>query len=346
MRLKNKDIAEALGISTTAVSLALNNRPGVSEVTRRKVLELLNDSTMEAMQNLKDETGSQVRSVLLNVHKKHGRIITDKPFFSDVVEAAQQEFLRQGYNMILSHYVPEQNLPQYIQYLKGLPVAGMILMATEMDEEDLAHYKEMNIPLVLMDSVFDLEDIDSVALDNETDLFRAVHFAVKMGHRRIGYFRSDVTINNFTHRMDGFLKGLRHFGLEKEDHPIVTLPCDVQGAYREMSAFLDHLPPDFQMPTIFLSDLDYIALGAMSALKDHGYRIPEDISLIGYDDVSTASVSSPPLTTLRVSQTEMGRIAANVLLSRLNRNPGRPFTLRISSEFMIRGSVKVLGNSD
>ena len=339
MRLKNKDIAEVLGISTTAVSLALNNRPGVSEATRRKVLELLNDSTMEAMQNLNDESNGQVRSILLNIHKKHGQIITEKPFFSDVVEATQQELLRQGYNMILSHYVPEQSLPQYIQYIKGLPIMGMILMATEMDEEDLAYYKEINVPVVLMDSIFDLEDLDTVALDNETDLFRAVHYAVQMGHHRIGYLKSSVTINNFTHRMDGFLKGVRHFDLEKEDHPIITLPCDVQGAYREMSSFLDHLPQDFQMPTIFLSDLDYIALGAMTALKDHGYRIPEDISIIGYDDVSTAAVSSPPLTTLRVSQNEIGRIAANVLLNRLARNSGRPFTLRIPSELMIRGSV-------
>lgn len=342
MRLKNKDIAEALGISTTAVSLALNNRPGVSEVTRRKVLELVSDSTMEAMLNLNDEAGSPARSVLLNVHKKHGHIITDKPFFSDVVEAAQQELLRQGYNMILSHYVPEQNLPQYIQYIKGLPISGMILMATEMDTEDLAYYKEVDVPIMLMDSVFDLEDTDSVSLDNEADLFRAVHYAVQMGHRRIGYLQSAIPINNFTHRMDGFMKGLRHFGLEQEDHPVITLPCDVQGAYREMSAFLDRLPPDYRMPTLFLSDLDYITFGAMSALKEHGYRIPEDVSMIGYDDVSTASVSDPPLTTLRVSHAEIGRFAAKVLLDRLGRVPGRPVTMRISSEFMIRDSVKDL----
>jgi len=345
MRLKNKDIAEALGISTTAVSLALNNRPGVSESTRRRVLELVSDSTMEAMQNLNDEISGTTKSILLNVHKKHGHIITDKPFFSDVVEAAQQELLRQGYNMILSHYVPEQSLSQYIQYIKGLPIAGMILMATEMDETDLAYYKEVNVPVVLMDSIFDLEDIDSVSLDNETDLFRAVHYAVQKGHRHIGYLQSAVTINNFIHRMDGFMKGLCHFGLENEDHPIITLPCDVQGAYNEMSAYLDQLPTDYQLPTLFLSDLDYIAFGAMSALQEHGYRIPDDVSIIGYDDVSTASVISPPLTTLRVSHAEIGRIAAKTLMDRLNQITGRPVTIRITSELIVRDSVKSMMKS-
>ena len=342
MRIKNKDIAEMLGISTTAVSLALNNRPGVSEATRRRVLELVTDSAMEAVQNLNDENGGPTRSVLLNVHKKHGYIMTDKPFFSYVVEAAQQELLRQGYNMILSHYVPEQNLTQYIQYIKGLPIAGMILMATEMDETDLAYYKEVNVPIVLMDSIFDLEDMDSVALDNETDVFRAVHYAVESGHRRIGYLQGAVTINNFTHRMDGFMKGIRHFGLEKEDHPVITLPCDVQGAYREMSAFLDSCPADYQLPTIFVSDLDYIAFGAMNALKEHGYRVPDDVSMIGYDDVSAASAVSPPLTTLRVSHAENGRIAVKTLMDRLNQITGRPVSIRISSELIVRESVKNL----
>lgn len=342
MRLKNKDIAKALGISTTAVSLALNNRPGVSEATRRKVLELVNDSTIIAIQNLKDVISGATKSVLLNIHKKHGHIITDKPFFTDVVEAAQQELLRQGYNLILSHYVPEQSLPQHIQYIKGLSITGMILMATEMDKVDLAYYKEVSVPIMLMDSVFDLENMDSVSLDNETDIFRAVHYAVQMGHCRIGYLKSAVPINNFMHRMDGFMKGVRHFGLEKEEHPIITLPCNVQEAYHEMSMFLDQLPADFQMPTIFLSDLDYITLGAMNALKEHGYRIPEDVSMIGYDDVSTASVSSPPLTTLRVSHADIGKIAANILLSRLNQNSHHPITIRISSELIIRDSVKDL----
>lgn len=340
MRLKNKDIAEALGISTTAVSLALNNRPGVSESTRRRVLELVSDSTQEAIQTLIEDPGTNRHSILLNVHKKHGHIITDKPFFSDVVEAAQQELLRQGYNMILSHYLPEQGLAQYIQYIKGLPIAGIILMATEMEEEDLAAYKELDVPIMLMDSVFDLEDMDFVSLNNETDQFRAFQYGVSLGHKRIGYLKSSVHINNFDHRLDGFQKGINRFGLENESHPIIELPCDVQGAYREMSTFLDRLPTDFVMPTLFLSDLDYIALGAMSALKEHGYRIPEDISIIGYDDVSTSAISEPPLTTLRVNHSDIGRIAAKVLLDRLERLSSRPLTMQISSELIIRESVK------
>ncbi len=342
MRLKNKDIAEQLGISTTAVSLALNGRPGVSEATRRKVLELINDSTSEAIQTLNEETESAPRSILMSVHKKHGVIINDKPFFSDIVEAAQQELLKQNYNMILSHYVPNQNLAQYIQYIKGLPISGIIVMATEIDEEDLSYYKKLDIPMMLLDGTFDLENIDSVALDNQTAIFRAFDYAVKMGHRKIGYLKGATFINNFGHHMDGFRKGINAYHLEDEIHPVITLPCDVQGAYREMNKFLDNLPKGFEMPTVFLADLDYIALGAMSALKEHGYKIPDDISMIGYDDVATSAVSEPPLTTTRVNHSDIGKFAAMILMKRIAEPYSCNITMQISSELIIRESVKQL----
>ena len=347
MRLKNKEIAETLGLSTTAVSLALNNRPGVSEATRRRVLELVNDFTQEAMQALNeqalnDESAQANRSVLLNVHRKNSRIINDKPFFSDIIEAAQQELLRQGYSMILSHYVPEQSLTQYIQYIQGLPIAGVILMATELDEADLSYYKQLGLPMVLMDGSFDLEELDSVTLDNQISIYRAMRYAVEMGHRSIGYLKGETFINNFGHRMDGYQKALRDFHLEGSPHPVVTLPCDIQGAYQEMSAFLDHRPNDFVMPTLFVSELDYIALGAMKALQEHGCRVPEDVSVIGYDDVTASAISTPPLTTIRVNHSDIGRIAARVLVDRIINPTECHITAQVSSSFIIRESVKRL----
>ncbi len=339
MRLKNKDIAQKLGISTTAVSLALNNRPGVSETTRRQVLELVNDIASEAVQTLNEETDLPNRSILLSVHKKHGHIINDKPFFSDIIETAQQELIRLSYNMILSHYVPGQSMPQYIQYIKTLPISGIIIIATEIDKEDLSYYKQLSVPIVLMDGSFDFEEIDSVTLDNQASILRAFDYAVKMGHKNIGYLASATYITNFEYRMDGFIKGIRKYHLEDYPHPTVKLPCHVQGAYEEMNAFLDHPPKGFEMPTIFLSDLDFIALGAMNALKEHGYRIPDDVSLIGYDDVAISAISSPPLTTTRVNHMDIGRFAAKVLLDRIANPRTCNTTLHVSSELIIRNSV-------
>lgn len=340
MRLRNKDIADALGISTAAVSLAINGKPGVSEKTRKRVLEMAGGTAVNAVHQLEENLADH--SVLMSVHRKTGLIMNDKPFFSDIVEAAQQELAKEGYTMVLSHYSTDQDLSSYIQYLKSLPISGIILLATELDEDDLDAYLNLNKPIVLMDGTFDLSCVDSVSLDNQTSIMREINYAVRMGHREIGYLRSKTSINNFRHRIDGFLKGIRECHLESYPHPIIDLPCNVEGAYREMSQFLDQKPESFQMPTLFLSDLDYIALGAMNALKEHGFNIPDDISIIGYDDIATSAISDPPLTTTQVNQRNIGRFAATVLLDRIRNPHDCHVTMQISSRLIKRQSVKRL----
>ena len=101
MRIKNKDIAEKLGISTTAVSLAINNRPGVSEETRRKVMQLINQSMASNLEQVPFGNG-QNGSILLSVHKKHGHVINDKPFFANLIETIQQEAMKSSYMLNIS----------------------------------------------------------------------------------------------------------------------------------------------------------------------------------------------------------------------------------------------------
>ena len=342
MKLKNKDIAKLLGISTTAVSLAINNRPGVSEETRQKVLELLNESLQSEFSKVHEEkTGINAGLIVMCIHKKHGAIINDKPFFSELIETAQQTCMSFSYMFSIVNYVPGQDLSSYMQYIKNMEPSGLIIVATEMGSEDLEYYKSLKLPMVLIDSTFDLEDYDSVSLDNTLATYKAVSYAHSLGHKDIGYLQSNVPINNFRHRMDGFFKGLREFSLTQNNHPIIPLSPDIENARQEMSAFLDNPPENFSMPTIFLSDLDYIALGAMQALKEHGYHIPQDISIIGFDDVTASALSEPPLTTIRVNHGTIAGIAVKILVENISSNPKTYFTTsQVSSQFIERKSVK------
>ncbi len=338
-RLKNKDIAEMLGISVTAVSLAINNRPGVSEETRQKVLALIHENAGKSIQTNSGEK-KPGGSFLLSIHKKHGEVIIDKPFFSDLIETIQQEAMKRSYMLTLSHFMPGQDIQEYIDYIAGLPVNGVILMATEMSADDLAYYQKLQIPIVLLDGTFDLAEMDSVALDNQTSILRAVDYAYRLGHRDIGYLKSNVFINNFGHRFDGFLKGIREYHLEQYHHPVIELPCSIEAAYNEMKSFLDNRSDDFVMPSLFLSDLDYIALGASQALKEAGFGIPDDISVIGYDDVTACEVFEPPLTTIRVNRTDIGRLAVMRLIDKME-EPGDFYTCtQVLSDLIIRKSVK------
>lgn len=344
MRLKNKDIAEKLGISTTAVSLAINNRPGVSEETRRKVLGIINENANSNLQKVQLEEYRH-GVILLCVHKKNGEIINDKPFFMQIAGSIQEEAMKAGYVVMLANYSESTDEEQYFNYIRDIRADGVIVLATEMSVEDVSLYKKIGKPVVFLDSSFDTEQVDCVDLDNENAMLRSVAYAYRMGHRDIGYLIGKPRIWNFIHHYDGYRKGLREFHIEKYNHPEIELSCSIEGAYQDMKEFLNSRSENFRMPTLFLADLDYLAIGAMRALKEAGYNIPEDISFIGYDDVTACEIITPRLTSTRVSQATCSAVAVAMLRTRLEEEDvGKGFSVRtsVSSELIIRDSVRKL----
>lgn len=339
MKLKNKDIAKMLGISAAAVSMAINGKPGVSAETREKVFEILekNRAAEENRQEKKLEP-AQSGTILLIVHKKNGAVINNV-LFTNLFERIQQEAMKYGYMLNIMHFVPGQDIRSFVESVKRVTVDGIILMATEMHQEDLDFYKEIETPMILLDSTFDLETYDSVNFDNQTAIYRAFDYAYKMGHRNIGFLKSKTFINNFGHHLDGFYKGIRDYHLEEYNHPVIQLSTFIDEAYEEMKAFLETKPEDFQMPTLFLADLDHLALGAMKALKEYGYKIPEDVSLIGYDDISACKIAEPPLTTVGVNTDDIGRIAVDRLIHRMKEPGDYHVTITVSSKMVLRESV-------
>lgn len=340
-KIKNLEIAQALGISTAAVSLALNNKPGVSEETRKKVFKYIEEQqvSLPAACSAPQPTVLN-KSIVFCLHKSHGNIIIEKPFFSGLMEAVQIEAARNGYSTIVSHYDPGMDIDHYIRSLNNLSACGAIILATEMNAEDMKHYQQLSIPYVLLDGYFDLIPCDSVSIDNCTSIVRAFSYVYEMGHRDIGYLQSAVPIANFEHRFDGFLKARRMFHLEDSHLTVFSLPTNIDGAYREMKRILAGLPSDFKMPTCFLSDLDFIAIGVLQALTEFGYRIPEDISIVGYDDVESCLVCSPTLTTIHLHQRTIGLEGVKLLMQQLNREHNTHIDVRITSDLVIRNSVK------
>ncbi len=334
--MKNTDIARRLGISATAVSLALNNHPGVSEKTRYEVLKLKRPA---------DTAGTSSGDVctppllIFAIHRKHGLIINDKPFFSSLVSTIQQEAMLHNYSLNILHYSPGQDENKYIDNLQLPNVAGIILLATEMNEEDLLLYKNIKKPMVLLDSFFTLEQYDSVTINNEASLFQAVQYAYQLGHRNIGYLKSSISINNFRQRFDGYINALHYYHLKENNNPVFTLHCNTEQAYLDMKQILSDEFRQIPLPDIFVSDLDYIALGAIRALKEHGYKVPEDISVIGYDDIPTCEVFDPPLTTIQVNKADIGRIAVRCLIEKSTTHAQHHTYTQISTTLIPRGST-------
>lgn len=331
--MKNIDIARKLGISSTAVSLALNHHSGVSEETRQKICRLKECSSARAKKCISPPN----RSITLAIHKKHGQIMNDKPFFSELISTIQQEALRHSYNLNVLHYMQLQN-KSYLDTLQADNNSGIILLATELEPKDFSIYKGIQKPLVLLDSISESPRLSSVILNNTSSVFQAVQYAYNLGHRNIGYLKSRTYIRNFDQRYDGYRKGLGYYHLEYNCNSVFELPCSMEQAYLEMKNILTSVSA-VNMPTIFLSDLDYIALGAAKAFRESGYRIPQDISIIGYDDLPSCRIFDPPLSSVQVSQKKMGETAVRQLIQKISSPKAYTTVTEISAKLIIRSST-------
>lgn len=213
-----------------------------------------------------------------------------------------------------------------------------------MDYKDLEMYKQLPFPIVLIDSVFDLSHFDSVSLDDERSFFNAFLYAYDHGHRNIGFLKGSTPITNFRHHFDGFQRAVNYCHSQNDNHPVIELPPNINGSYDTMKYFLRHPPKEFEMPTVFLSDLDYIALGAMKALKENGYCIPDDISIIGYEDIDACLISEPALSTIQINRTNLGMIAVDRLIEKINHKESYCTETHVLSKLIIRQSFRPLAD--
>ena len=340
IRLRSKDIAEILNISPSAVSLAINGRPGVSEETRNKVNSVIEDYYNNGMlkKDLVDKTVSG--SIIFIIHKTFRGIIIPSQFFQIVTESIQTHSIKNGYNLEISYYNSSIDAKEYIESLSDDRVRGIILLATEMSPSDLDMYTTLKKPLVLLDARFDSENIDSITLNNKDAMIHAVEYAYSMGHRKIGYIKSSLLIPNYEERFKGYLEGLAKVGLEYDEAYVFRVHCSMEGAEHDFKSILDESKPE--LPSVLIADLDYMAIGVMGVLKERGYRIPDDVSLIGFDDISSCRQIEPKLTTLRVDRTHIGALAVNRLIDKINGENAYYVNIEIGTKLIKRESVKRL----
>ena len=171
----------------------------------------------------------------------------------------------------------------------------------------------------------------------------ATEYLLRKGHKKIGYLRGGFRIKAFRSRAVGYATALNKAGISPEKKYMVTLSTTINGAYEDMKAYLETGP---QLPTAYFADNDMVALGAIRALQEKGYQVPEDISVVGFDDLPFCEIANPPLTTLRVPKQEMGRVAVKRILEVINGTDKIKTKTQVCTIFVERDSVRDLKNRD
>ncbi len=332
---KNKvsDIAKAVGVSPGTVSNALNNRKGVSEHKRNEILEMAKQMGYERSFTKKEEKTIKFIQV-----KRHGEVVGDTYFFTEVMHGIEKECRNHGYNLLMANInLTEIGKEEAKSYLQKDESSGMIILATELCSDDLDIFSNVDIPLVMLDNCFRDSEFDCVLMSNEDSVFKVVKFLVDMGHRRIGLLHSSAYINNFYYRKKGFYSAMNNYNIKVRDSDVFSLSSTIEGSYKDM---LKALEETSDLPTAFFAQNDIIAFGAMRALKEMGYKVPEDVSIIGFDDMLFCETSSPRLTTIRVNKNGMGALAVQRLIERIEKKGFlTPTKTQVRNKIVVRDSV-------
>jgi LacI family transcriptional regulator len=341
MKITIRDVASKAGVSPATVSLVFNGKPGVGDQTRQQVFEAAEALGYRIPSDKKKKSGSVI--LFLKI-ARHGHILNrnHNVFISDYIEGIEKEARENGYGLEVRNY--ESFHPdQILKELHDSPPAGVVVLATELNEEDIPLLDEIKIPVVFIDTSHPFSPFDFVDMDNEGALFSIISLLQKKGHKNIGLVKAVMETRNFRLREKSFYDALSYFGLKKNKEWEFSVDSTYEQSYVDMKKQLEM---GRSLPTALFCVCDIISYGCMKALKEAGLKIPQDISLIGFDDLPSSVLSDPPLTSVKVSKKGIGRRAFQMLKRRIEGGESLPYEkVFVGSELIIReslGSVDLL----
>lgn len=336
-----KDIAEQLGVSPATVSLALNGRPGVNEETRLAVLNLANRLGYRGTTSKKAVAPQGVINFL--IYRKSGSIITSTQFFTRLVVAVEKAARAHHYTLTITYCDGQDQLASCIAEAAAAQSSGIVMLGTEMEHDDLPIVSNAPLPIVVLDNELTASPLDMVSIHNLDGVWQAVHYLHDQGLKDIGYLRSSVPITNFEMRYLGYTYAMNQFHQKIDASKVYELSPSLEAAQQDMNAVLER---GGALPEAFIADNDLIALGAMRALQQRGLRIPEDIAIIGFDNIPLAEYAQPPLSSIEVPCENLGKSAVETLRWRIRNPKSTPRNVATGTELIARESVPQKASSE
>ena len=331
-----REIAAIANVSPATVSNALNGKSGVSKAVADRVLAIAREMGYQCPPQ-EDTRQNYVRLV---VYRSNGSVLMDTVFFAELIESVQEECKHAGMELMITHLNAYRggDTKQHVQEICREDCRGILLLGTEMQEEELAAFADCRSPLVVLDNACAFAPFHSVAIDNRGAAYQAMKILYDHGHRRIDHITSSFAFSNIEERTEGYYGALRRFGLSTHDGKLWKVTPSIDGAYQDMKALLSKNKDS--LPTAFFVANDLMAIGCMRALTEAGYRVPEDISIVGMDDTSVCLACTPQLTTIHVYRRLMAMTAIRTLLNIVPETHEGYTQVRVTVDAVQRGSVR------
>ena len=330
-----KDISKIAGVGVSTVSRVLNNHPDVKEETRQKVLSVMSEFNYipnNSARNLKRNTSNNIGVLVKGIHN---------PFFSKMIKSIEERIDEEGYSMIL-HY--NENNPNdfdaAVELIKEKKLKGLICLGGAFDNLDKEELTNLETPLVLASTnIMEMEDkslFSSVIIENVKASFNAVDYICKLGHKSIGIITTgeeDRSVGKL--RFEGYKKALSHNELEYDPKFMEIGEYTFESAFDAMNRLLNK---NLELTAVFVTT-DVMAIGAAKAILSRGLRIPEDISVVGFDGIDYSKYFHPSITTVMQPVEQMGEKSIDLLFD-LIRNKKEHEHIVFETELLERESCK------
>lgn len=331
MSVTIKDVAKRAGVSISTVSRVINNSKPVSNEIRQKVLQII------------EETGYTpnpvARSLVMKKSQLIGVIVPDISsfFIGEILNGIEEIGKMYAYDILLCNTYGnlEQEL-RYLKLLKGKQVEGIVLMTWELQDKLIEYLAEIEIPVVLINRNTSKLDIPSVSIDNFQASYDMTNYLIKHGHKRIALIRSNLDSNAFCQdQYRGYKKALEEHGIPIDERLVQFGNFKLEKAYEIVKNFIE----EDILPTAIFATSDTMAIGAINCLLDHGYKVPEDVSVAGFHDTKPASFYRPSLTTIRQPLYDIGAVAIRMIIKKINHMEVNEKIVILPHELIVRKST-------
>lgn len=337
-RVTMAEIAEQSDVSLSTVSLVLRDRPGVGSATRRRVLEVARDLGY-IPKNQTTPYASALANIGLILKADPDSVPQANKFYSHVVAGIEMACRRQQVNLLYATMTVDEDsypleLPRIL--VEDDAAEGLLLVGALLDETLIRILDRRSTPIVLVDAYATLDQYDAVVSDNFSGAYQAVTHLIQHGHRHIGLVGSHPeAYPSIEERRNGYTRALKDNGISAR----YIAECHIVNAEEIVEAASVLFGQNPQITAIFCVN-DEVAITVMDVAPDLGRRVPDDLSVVGFDNIDLADCISPALTTMHVDKVGMGRLAVQLLANRIEHPESSPVRVTIRPRLIERYSVR------
>ena len=339
-------LAARLNVSPASVSIVRQGRPGVSDATRRRIQSALKANGYSYLPYTPEQSaptgkpdGSPQYIRLLKYYRS--ALLTDKNegFVDAIIDAIDAVARTRNYTLVFSSLSSDE-FDQRLPELAADSCIGLLVIATEMECEEIEKLRILRVPIVVLDCDHPALPFSSVTMNNRDLAYAAVAQLRTLGE--VGYLCSSIRTGNFKARGNGYREALHDFGLPEREELCFSVTPGLNAACEDMNRLLD---AGRKLPPALFADNDVIAIGAMRAVQAHGYQLPQDVNIIGVDNTMLSQICIPALSSIQISCAALGEQAIQLLLDQIADPSGEQLHIHIGSRFIARESTAGLNRS-